>query len=109
MGKAETGHQANSARGSGKAHTVTLGEGHAMVDEHKVEGTCDWMPGMRTATATQGTGEVLGLKVTRQRHPIATPPTAMKPRPPGNLPPDAYPDRAETLGKHVRARIIWRR
>ena len=51
----------------GSKHTVTLGEGHAVVDEHRVEGTCDWMPGMRMATATQATGEVLGLKVTRQR------------------------------------------
>jgi len=54
-------------RVDGADHTVTLGDGHAMVDGHKVEGTCDWMPGMRTATATQAGGEVLGLKVTRQR------------------------------------------
>ncbi len=54
-------------RVDGVDHTVTLGDGHALVDEHTVEGTCDWMPGMRTATATQAGGEVLGLKVTRQR------------------------------------------
>jgi len=46
-------------------YAVTLGEGHAMVDQHKVAGTCDWMPGMRTATAT-GNGLTLGLMVERQ-------------------------------------------
>ena len=49
----------------GQDHTVTLGEGHAMVDGHKVEGHCDWMPGQRTATATQADGSALGLTVTR--------------------------------------------
>jgi propionyl-CoA carboxylase alpha chain len=43
---------------------VTLGEGHAVVDQHRVEGTCDWMPGMRTATAS-GNGRILGLVVRR--------------------------------------------
>jgi propionyl-CoA carboxylase alpha chain len=35
-----------------------------MVDQHHIAGTCDWMPGMRTATATAG-GETLGLIVAR--------------------------------------------
>jgi len=47
------------------AFEVTLGEGHAMVDQHRIEGTCDWMPGRRTATAS-GEGETLGLMVRRQ-------------------------------------------
>jgi propionyl-CoA carboxylase alpha chain len=46
-------------------YAVTLGEGHAMVDQHRIEGTCDWMPGMRTATAT-GNGQALGLMVARE-------------------------------------------
>ncbi|HEY6815264.1 MAG TPA: acetyl/propionyl/methylcrotonyl-CoA carboxylase subunit alpha [Croceibacterium sp.] len=52
---------------SGQAHDyqVTLGEGHAMVDQHRVEGTCDWQPGMRQATAS-GNGQTLGLIVARQ-------------------------------------------
>ena len=53
-------------RVDGTDHTVTLGEGHAMVDGHKVAGQCDWMPGMRTATATQEGGPTLGLGVTRK-------------------------------------------
>ncbi|GAA5047653.1 MULTISPECIES: acetyl-CoA carboxylase biotin carboxylase subunit [Erythrobacteraceae] len=54
-------------RVDGVDHTVTLGDGHAMVDGHKVEGHCDWQPGQRTATATQPDGPTLGLSVTRQR------------------------------------------
>jgi propionyl-CoA carboxylase alpha chain len=53
------------ARIEGRDFAVTLGEGHAMVDGHRVEGTCDWMPGMRLATAT-GNGETLGLQVARE-------------------------------------------
>jgi len=49
----------------GHDYEVTLGEGHAMVDQHRIEGTCDWLPGMRTATAS-GAGQTLGLKVARQ-------------------------------------------
>jgi propionyl-CoA carboxylase alpha chain len=45
-------------------YEVTLGEGHAMVDQHKVEGTCDWLPGLATATAT-GNGLDLGLRIAR--------------------------------------------
>jgi propionyl-CoA carboxylase alpha chain len=41
---------------------VTLGEGHAMVDGHRVEGTCDWQPGRPTARATGGNAK-LGLIV----------------------------------------------
>ncbi len=44
---------------------VTLGEGHAVVDGVRVEGTCDWMPGMTQATATDGNGLRLGLIVER--------------------------------------------
>ena len=31
---------------------VVLGDGHAMVDGVRVDGTCDWRPGMVQATAT---------------------------------------------------------
>ncbi|MGC1270552.1 MAG: biotin/lipoyl-containing protein, partial [Croceibacterium sp.] len=48
----------------GRAFTVTLGDGHAMVDGQRMEGTCDWLPGDRTATAT-GNGTTLGLQVRR--------------------------------------------
>ncbi|WP_379921678.1 biotin carboxylase N-terminal domain-containing protein [Erythrobacter sp. R86502] len=34
------------------AHEVELGDGHAMVDGVRVEGTCDWQPGHSQATAT---------------------------------------------------------
>jgi len=54
-----------SVRIEGRDHAVTLGDGHAMVDGQRIEGTCDWMPGMRTATAT-GNGETLGLRVARE-------------------------------------------
>jgi len=54
-----------TVRLDGHDYAVTLGEGHAMVDQHRVEGTCDWQPGMRTATAT-GNGETLGLRIERQ-------------------------------------------
>ena len=53
-----------TVRIDGHDYEVTLGEGHAMVDQHRVEGTCDWMPGMRTATAS-GNGQTLGLMVAR--------------------------------------------
>jgi propionyl-CoA carboxylase alpha chain len=49
---------------SGRDFAVTLGEGHAVVDGHKVEGHCDWQPGDRTATAT-GNDAKLGLIVGR--------------------------------------------
>jgi len=54
-----------TVRIAGHDYEVTLGEGHAMVDQHRIEGTCDWMPGMRTATAS-GHGETLGLMVARR-------------------------------------------
>jgi propionyl-CoA carboxylase alpha chain len=54
-----------TVRIDGHDYEVTLGEGHAMVDQHRLEGTCDWMPGMRTATAS-GNGRTLGLKVARR-------------------------------------------
>uniref|UniRef100_UPI000E770081 ATP-binding protein n=1 Tax=Aurantiacibacter odishensis TaxID=1155476 RepID=UPI000E770081 len=54
-------------RVDGVDHSVTLGEGHAIVDGHTVEGHCDWMPGQRAATATQPDGPTLGLSIKRQR------------------------------------------
>src|SRR6187549_2953923 len=54
-----------TVRIDGHAYEVTLGDGHAMVDQQRIEGTCDWMPGMRTATAS-GNGETLGLMVARK-------------------------------------------
>jgi propionyl-CoA carboxylase alpha chain len=56
-----------AVRVDGVDHSVTLGDGHAMVNGHKAEGHCDWMPGDRTATATQADGPTLGLTVTRKR------------------------------------------
>ncbi len=53
------------ARIDGRDFAVTLGDGHAMVDGQRVEGTCDWMPGMRLATASGG-GETLGIQVARE-------------------------------------------
>ena len=46
-------------------HEVVLGDGHAMVDGVKVEGNCDWMPGMVEAIATGADGEKFGLLVER--------------------------------------------
>jgi len=54
-----------TVRLDGRDHAVTLGEGHAMVDGERVEGTCDWLPGMRQATAS-GNGQTLGLVVARR-------------------------------------------
>jgi propionyl-CoA carboxylase alpha chain len=45
-------------------YAVTLGEGHAMVDQHRLDGICDWQPGMASATAT-GNGLDLGLGIAR--------------------------------------------
>jgi propionyl-CoA carboxylase alpha chain len=38
-------------------HEVVLGDGHAMVDGIRVDGTCDWLPGMVEAEATGRVGE----------------------------------------------------
>ncbi len=46
----------------GADYAVTLGEGHAIVDGHRVEGHCDWRPGDVKATATGGNAR-LGLIV----------------------------------------------
>ncbi|MEQ8412180.1 MAG: acetyl/propionyl/methylcrotonyl-CoA carboxylase subunit alpha [Erythrobacter sp.] len=48
-----------------KRFEVVLGDGHAMVDGHRVEGTCDWMPGMAQASATDADGNGFGLIVER--------------------------------------------
>ncbi|GAA0274524.1 acetyl-CoA carboxylase biotin carboxylase subunit [Alteraurantiacibacter aestuarii] len=52
---------------NGQQFHVTLGDGHAIVDGHRIDGTCSWAPGMRLAEAT-GRTERLGLQVSRQRH-----------------------------------------
>jgi propionyl-CoA carboxylase alpha chain len=49
----------------GRDYAVTLGEKHATVDGHGVEGTCDWRPGQFTASATGG-NQKLGLIVRKQ-------------------------------------------
>ena len=54
-----------AVRMAGREFAVKLGEGHALVDGQRIDGTCDWRPGMRTATAS-GNGETLGLKVARE-------------------------------------------
>jgi len=49
-------------------YAVTLGDGHAVVDGHRIDGTCDWQPGQRSATATGANklgGETLGLLIRR--------------------------------------------
>ena len=38
-------------------HEVVLGDGHAMVDGVRVDGTCDWLPGMVQASATGKVGD----------------------------------------------------
>ncbi|MEM9502200.1 MAG: acetyl/propionyl/methylcrotonyl-CoA carboxylase subunit alpha [Pseudomonadota bacterium] len=50
-------------------HEVVLGEGHAMVDGERVDGHCDWLPGMVQASANTNadgvSGESIGLIVER--------------------------------------------
>ncbi len=53
-----------TVRIDGHDYEVVLGEGHAMVDQQRIEGACDWLPGMRKATAS-GNGQTLGLLVKR--------------------------------------------
>jgi propionyl-CoA carboxylase alpha chain len=78
----ECSHRARAARTSGKIdgvpgswsdwsvemagrdYAVALGDGHAVVDGQRVEGTCDWQPGDGTAAAS-GNGMNLGLMVRR--------------------------------------------
>jgi propionyl-CoA carboxylase alpha chain len=78
----ECSHRARAARTSGKLNgappnmsdwvvtmhgrdfPVTLGEGHALIDGNRVEGTCDWQPGDVMASAI-GNGRTLGLIVRR--------------------------------------------
>jgi propionyl-CoA carboxylase alpha chain len=45
--------------------TVVLGDDHALVDGHRIEGTCDWQPGMHMAQATVN-GLSLGVRVARK-------------------------------------------
>ena len=49
----------------GRDYDVVLGEGHAMVDGERVEGTCDWMPGMRLANASAN-GMEFAVQVARR-------------------------------------------
>ncbi len=56
-----------TVRIEGRDFAVTLGDGHAMVDGERIEGTCDWQPGQRTANATGPGGEDFGLVVSCQR------------------------------------------
>jgi propionyl-CoA carboxylase alpha chain len=53
-----------AVRIDGTDHDVVLGEGHATVDGVRVEGTCNWQPGMRVARAT-AEGLDLHIKVAR--------------------------------------------
>jgi propionyl-CoA carboxylase alpha chain len=46
-------------------YDVALGDDHAIVNGHRVEGTCDWRPGMRIAQAKIN-GLEIGIKVARQ-------------------------------------------
>jgi propionyl-CoA carboxylase alpha chain len=48
-----------------RRYEVVLGDGHAMVDGVRIEGHCDWMPGMMQATATDEAGQRFGLIVER--------------------------------------------
>src|SRR5690606_26145481 len=54
-----------TVRMAGRDFAVSLGNGHAVVDGHQIEGSCDWEPGMRTASAS-GNGETLGIMVARE-------------------------------------------
>jgi propionyl-CoA carboxylase alpha chain len=47
------------------SYDVTLGEGHALVNDKRIEGTCDWMPGMTLCRAT-GYGLDIGIKVSHK-------------------------------------------
>jgi propionyl-CoA carboxylase alpha chain len=46
-------------------YDVELGEGHAIVNDIRIEGTCNWMPGMRLCHAT-GLGMEIHIKVERK-------------------------------------------
>jgi len=54
-----------TVRLNGTDYAVTLGDGHAVVHGNRIEGTCDWTPGDRTATATGPEDTELGLTVKR--------------------------------------------
>ncbi|MEM7700830.1 MAG: acetyl/propionyl/methylcrotonyl-CoA carboxylase subunit alpha [Pseudomonadota bacterium] len=46
-------------------HEVILDDGYAIVDGVRVDGHCDWLPGMVEARATDADGEIYGLIVER--------------------------------------------
>jgi propionyl-CoA carboxylase alpha chain len=48
-----------------QSFNVTLGEGHALVNGARIEGTCDWKPGATLCRAT-GHGLDIHIKVTRK-------------------------------------------
>ncbi len=48
----------------GLDYDVLLGVGHAMVNDHRIEGTCDWSPGMRIMKATTNDDEIF-VKIAR--------------------------------------------
>jgi len=52
---------------AGHDHHVTLGDDHALVDDHLVRFASSWQPGMRTAEVT-APGTRLGLQVERRRN-----------------------------------------
>ena len=54
-----------TVRIDGHSFHVTLGEGHAMVDDQRVEGRLEWEPGDRMASATAN-GDTIVMNVTRR-------------------------------------------
>lgn len=48
-------------------YDVILGEGHAMVNGRRIEGTCNWRPGMKLAEASVN-GLAIGIKVARRNN-----------------------------------------
>ena len=51
----------------GQDFAVTLGDDHAVVDGARIDTTCDWQPGARTAIATSPDGGILGLSIRKAR------------------------------------------
>ena len=49
----------------GRAFAVRLGDGHALVDGQRIDGTCDWQPGEPLATASRADGATRGVQVKR--------------------------------------------
>jgi propionyl-CoA carboxylase alpha chain len=107
---------------------VTLGDGHAMVDQHRIEGTCDWMPecgrpppagtARRSGSWSSGRGSTGGSPPTAARSARAPCPPGSRRSPRGcrrKVPPDlsrlllspmpgAARAAARARGRHGRAR-----